>query len=220
MFFFEALLYACVWNDVHMDHPRRRGRPPKTTAQDWERAALEAVAAGGVAAVSVESLAARLGTTKGSFYWYFANREALIEAALRRWEAEHTEALAAYLETVSDPLQRLRYTIPGALAEERGSAVSLTLLADTTDPMVGAAVQRVTARRVAILERAFEDLGFGVAQAQMRAQAAYALYLGTAALRRGAPDSAPEPAGGYSAEILAMLTSGAVAGPLSDDASH
>lgn len=187
------------------DKPRR-GRPPKTTAEDWERAALDAVAAGGVAAVSVEALAASLGTTKGSFYWHFTNREALIAAALRRWESEHTEMLAAYLETVADPLERLRYTLPGALNDERGSAVALTLLADAKDPSVGAAIARVTARRVSLLERAFTDLGFAPEQARFRAQTAYAVYLGTAALRRGAPESAPQPDAGYAAEVLGMLT--------------
>jgi AcrR family transcriptional regulator len=191
-----------------MTEKPRRGRPPKTTAEDWERAALEAVARGGVASVSVEALATGLGTTKGSFYWHFANREALIAAALRRWETEHTEMLAAYLETVEDPLERLRYTLPGALADERGSAVALTLLADAGDPSVGAAIARVTERRVGMLERAFADLGFDQEQARVRAQTAYAVYLGTAALRRGAPGTAPEADASYAAAVLGMLTSG------------
>jgi AcrR family transcriptional regulator len=184
----------------------RRGRPPKTTAEDWERAALGAIADGGIAAVSVEALATGLGATKGSFYWHFANREALVAAALRRWEVEHTQALAQYLETVPDPMERLRYVVPGALAEERGSAVALTLLADAVDPAVRATVQRVTERRITLLERAFADLGFGATEARRRAQTAYALYLGTAALRRGAPQSAPVPDSVYAQAVLAMLT--------------
>jgi len=184
----------------------RRGRPPKTTAEDWERAALAAIADGGIAAVSVEALAVGLGTTKGSFYWHFASRDALVEAALRRWEAEHTEALTRYLESVPDPMERLRYVLPGALAEERGSAIALTLLADTVDPAVRATVQRVTQQRIAVLERAFADLGFQTTDARQRAQTAYALYLGTAALRRGAPESAPAPDAAYAQAVLAMLT--------------
>ena len=44
------------------------------TAEDWARAALEAIAEDGVTAVAVEPLARSLGVTKGSFYWHFANR--------------------------------------------------------------------------------------------------------------------------------------------------
>ena len=58
----------------------------RLSREDWERAALEAMADAGVAAVAVEPLARRLGVTKGSFYGFFANRDELIEAALSRWE--------------------------------------------------------------------------------------------------------------------------------------
>ena len=56
--------------------------------EQWAEAALGAIATGGIKAVAVEPLAARLGVTKGSFYWHFADRRALIDAALERWEAQ------------------------------------------------------------------------------------------------------------------------------------
>jgi len=49
-------------------------------------AALAAIAEGGLAAVAVVPLAERLGATKGSFYWHFPSREALVEAALAAWD--------------------------------------------------------------------------------------------------------------------------------------
>src|SRR5260370_1248821 len=65
----------------------------RLTRDDWITAALRAIADGGLAAVGVEPLAARLGATKGSFYWHFENRDALLEAAIRR------------SDTVSSPTQ-------------------------------------------------------------------------------------------------------------------
>src|SRR4051794_41764716 len=56
------------------------------TAEDWTQAALDALARGGVAAVAVEPIAKSLGATKGSFYWHFADRNALLESALDLWE--------------------------------------------------------------------------------------------------------------------------------------
>ena len=66
--------------------------------QDWVDAALEAIADGGLAAVAVVPLAERLGATKGSFYWHFPSREALIEAALAAWEQTTTSAVIAEIE--------------------------------------------------------------------------------------------------------------------------
>ncbi|MGH3481097.1 MAG: TetR/AcrR family transcriptional regulator, partial [Nocardioidaceae bacterium] len=107
----------------------RRGRPPKVTAEDWEIAALDALADGGLAAVAIEPIAERLGASKGSFYWYFTNRDALIRAALRRWEQHHTEQIVQMLEQIPDPVQRLRQLVRGALLGTRGAAVALLLLA-------------------------------------------------------------------------------------------
>ena len=65
----------------------------------WGEAALEALAAGGLEAVAVEPLARRLGVTKGSFYWHFPSREALLREALALWEK--ATALAASAAALS-----------------------------------------------------------------------------------------------------------------------
>jgi AcrR family transcriptional regulator len=169
----------------------RRGRPPKVTAEAWERAALDALADGGLAAVAIEPIAARLGTSKGSFYWYFPNRDALIRAALSRWEQDHTEQVVRLLEQIPDPVRRLRELVRGALLGTRGAAVALLLLADADDPLVGEVVHRVTARRLEVLTGCFTALGQDPERAHHHALVGYCAYLGAAALRRGTPDLAP-----------------------------
>src|SRR5262245_18951187 len=57
----------------------------------WVAAGLEALRKGGVAGVRVERLAGTLGITKGSFYWHFRDRGALLDALLAYWETETTE---------------------------------------------------------------------------------------------------------------------------------
>ena len=52
------------------------------------RAARLALLEGGPGAVRVETLARKLRVSKGSFYWHFKDREALLEALLREWEEE------------------------------------------------------------------------------------------------------------------------------------
>ena len=60
-------------------------RSSRLDASAWIEAALEALADGGVEAVRVEPLAKALDVTKGSFYWHFADRRALIDAMLTSW---------------------------------------------------------------------------------------------------------------------------------------
>jgi AcrR family transcriptional regulator len=40
----------------------------------------------GVGGLRVEVLAKRCGVTKGSFYWHFKDRQALLEALLDHWK--------------------------------------------------------------------------------------------------------------------------------------
>ena len=53
------------------------------TGADWLKAARLALLHRGPDAVRVEPLARGLGVTKGSFYWHFKDRNALLEALLR-----------------------------------------------------------------------------------------------------------------------------------------
>src|SRR5436309_10975695 len=95
--------------------------------EDWASAALAAIGSGGLAAVAVEPLATRLGTTKGSFYWHFANRDALLTAALERWERTGTEDVIAYVEAQPTGPARLRALIAGAVGTRTGDAARVEL---------------------------------------------------------------------------------------------
>src|SRR5829696_6845194 len=90
-----------------MTKRRSYNRAGALKAEDWVEAARAVMAEGGIEAVAVEPLARQLGVTKGSFYWHFKDRRALLEATLERWEEESTEARIAASRRISDPRERL-----------------------------------------------------------------------------------------------------------------
>lgn len=81
------------------------GRKTKLSRDDWIQAAMEWVAANGVATLAVEPLARSLGVTKGGFYWCFANRDELLQAVLERWEAQGTQNIIHLVEQTDLKLQ-------------------------------------------------------------------------------------------------------------------
>ncbi|MGQ0841044.1 TetR/AcrR family transcriptional regulator [Actinokineospora sp.] len=172
---------------------------------DWTALALAALAEGGVAAVAVEPLAARVGATKGSVYWHFPSRDALLAATLDRWECEHTENVIRAADQGATATERLRLLFGAVLDPEHGVGVELALLASATDPLVADAVGRVTERRLAYLAAQFAELGFGRAQARRRAVVAYSVYLGQAQLMRAAPDSLPRSSPARRAHVADIL---------------
>jgi AcrR family transcriptional regulator len=147
-------------------------------AADWVRAATDAIVAGGIGAVAVEPLAARLGTTKGSFYHHFPNRDALIVAMLEEWERSETEAVIARLELLPDPGERLRAVMASALADQPGGVRDAALLGAATHPLVKPVVARVTERRLTYIAQAYSQLGLSDDEARRRALLFYSSYLG------------------------------------------
>jgi AcrR family transcriptional regulator len=182
----------------------------RLSADDWTVAALDALAAGGVGAVAVEPLAARLGATKGSFYWHFRNRDALLEATLARWERTDTEDVIAQADAEPDLRRRLRWLFRAAIGGPAGlptaSSVELALQPAAAHPLVAPALARVTRRRIDYLGTVFTDLGLPPATARHRALLAYTAYLGTVRLARAAPEAVPADLDVYADEVVATLT--------------
>jgi AcrR family transcriptional regulator len=175
------------------------------TAEDWVRAAARAIEEGGVTAVAVEPLARKLGVTKGSFYWHFKNRGALLEAVLERWEEECTEAVITAAEGISDPRERLVWVFDEATADEFligrhtsqpgiffSSAFEQEISDAADDPVVGTFLRHVAERRVDYLEECYRALGCSTEEAHHRGLLAYAAYVGTMRLGREVPGRVPQ----------------------------
>jgi len=177
----------------------------------WVQAALEAIADGGLVAVAVVPLAKRLGATKGSFYWHFPNRDALVAAALAEWEESHTTTVIAEIEAASDdPLDRLRLLFKRVTDLAARDRIELALLATADQPSVRPVLDRVTRRRIDFVTQLFQRLGISRAEARRRALLAYSAYLGYAQLVHSTPDVLPQTQGAkraYLDDVLTTLTS-------------
>lgn len=162
------------------------------TPTEWADAALAVIGEGGLAAVAVEPLARRLGVTKGSFYWHFANRAALIDAALQRWERLHTEAVIRLMEGETDPADRLRRLLRTVVGVSADDQIEIAMLASADEPAVAAVMARVTERRIAYVAELYEEIGLDAADARRRAVVAVSVYVGHLQLARAAPGSLPD----------------------------
>jgi AcrR family transcriptional regulator len=158
--------------------PPAPARAARLSADDWAQAALDLVAEQGVAAVAVEPLARRLGVTKGSFYWHFPSRDALLQAALERWEAIEQVSVFGSLEAVPDPRERLRALFLLVAHEVQPHIIYSELLKALDHPAVQPVINRVSQRRLDYLVASFRQAGLVRTEAQHRARLAYSAYLG------------------------------------------
>jgi AcrR family transcriptional regulator len=177
------------------------------SAGDWEQQALNLIAQKGIRAVAVESLARHMGVTKGSFYWHFPNRDALLEQSLLRWEKHDAQNLQVALGEIDDPRERLRSFFRRTGREQLTHDVYRSLCTAADHPHVEPVLERVAARRMQHIQKAFMEIGFEESEAAHRARLTYSAYLGFLQLQRQhqAPSLSSEEFEAYMTHVIATL---------------
>ncbi|MFE0649644.1 TetR/AcrR family transcriptional regulator [Streptomyces sp. NPDC059534] len=135
----------------------------RTPRGRWIEEGLRALADGGPEAVRIEPLAQALGVSKGGFYGYFANRDALLDEMLDTWEQGVTDAVIERVESGGgDPrakLERLFGLVRDAVGEPvTGTAVDLAIRDwARRDETVAARLRRTDDRRMEYLRSLFRS---------------------------------------------------------------
>jgi AcrR family transcriptional regulator len=157
----------------------------KATRDDWLDLALRTLAAEGVAHVTVLDLSERLGVSRSSFYWYFRNRDDLLEALLSRWEELNTRSIVTQAETPA-------VSISEAVCNVFRCWVNPEIFSPRLDfamrewarrsPKMRKALDRSDGERTAAIKAMFERHGYQERDAFVRARVLYYMQIGYYAL--------------------------------------
>jgi AcrR family transcriptional regulator len=158
------------------------------SVETWCKAALNLITREGVQALAVEPMTRALGVTKGSFYWHFENRDALVRETLQRWELDQTRDLFARFGSIEDPRARLRILMFAAFEDIENGLFFAALSSSSEDPRVKPYLQRVSEQRLDYVTESFRALGLPPDEARRKALFAYASYVGYFHLLRAIPD--------------------------------
>ncbi|MFE2140301.1 TetR/AcrR family transcriptional regulator [Streptomyces sp. NPDC059456] len=132
----------------------------RTPRGKWIEEGLRALASGGPEAVRIEALAQALGVSKGGFYGYFRNRDALLGEMLDAWERAAAEAVIEEVEREGgEPrakLERLFAIAAAADGPTTGVAAELAIRDwARRDESVAGRLRRVDNRRMDYLRSLF-----------------------------------------------------------------
>lgn len=160
---------------------------PHMDVAAWVEAALDVMAEGGIDAVRIEPLAKRIGVTRGSFYWHFADRDALYQAMLKHWREGASYMVHARVERVADaksPAERLEtllalpYSSPRSA---RAAAIELAVrLWARRDKRAAKAVRHIDRVRLDYFQKLLEQHGLDKDEARRRAFLFYAALMAEA----------------------------------------
>jgi len=167
------------------------GKKIVLSAEDWAAAALDAIGRHGLEGVAVEPLARELGVTKGSFYWHFTNREALLVATLQRWEKIETDEVLERVRQETDPQARIRRLIAEVNTSKRASRIYSALSSANKPTFVRNYVERVSRRRLEFITDCYAALGLPSSQVRQWALMTFSVFLGSLQIRHDLPDEWP-----------------------------
>jgi AcrR family transcriptional regulator len=151
----------------------------RTPRSRWIEAGLQALAAGGPDAVRVEVLAQALGVTKGGFYGYFADRNALLEEMLDAWERKAIDETLDRVQREGGDV-RIRLRRAGTLTFS-AELLPIDLAVrewSRRDPAVAERLRRVDNRRMAYLREMFRVISRDEDEAEARSLLAFSLMIG------------------------------------------
>lgn len=183
-----------------MARPRaaEKSKATRLDADAWIAAAFDALADGGIDAVRVEPLAKALDITKGSFYWHFADRRALLDATLQAWTDGRIAAIRQQASARGLPAAVLR-ELAGLYtrnANARGLSIELAIRAlARSDESAAKAVRSVDRERLQHVGDLFAALGWARGEALSRAVLFYSYLFGQSLLdAQAVPPAAREKA--------------------------
>ena len=151
----------------------------RLTAQDWIDFALKTLAREGFAALKADVLARKLGVSRGSFYWHFAELGTFHARVIEHWRLVATEAIIAGLERYDTREQRLDMPLRGAFGHSALMEIRMRAWADE-NTQAARVMNDIDRRRRAYIEQLLVQAGVAPSLAATRSQLLYWAYLGVA----------------------------------------
>lgn len=147
----------------------------------WLGAAYEALLESGVDAVKIMPLAKKLNLSRTSFYWFFKDREELLDALVSRWREKNTGNLVrrseAYAETIAEAMLNVSDCwLDGELFDSKFEFAIRSWALQSPEILVE--VQKADQQRLEALKRMFVRFGQDESHADVRARTTYLVQIG------------------------------------------
>ena len=152
---------------------------------DWIDASISMLLQEGVDAVQVTRLAKYLGVSRGSFYWHFEDRQALLDAMIVVWHDQNSGALTHALDKASSLSEGVLAFFTLWVDSTRFSPTLEQSVRDWArlDKNIMATVNKEDSARISQLAALFEKFNFTSDEASVRARVLYYAQIGYYALQ-------------------------------------
>lgn len=182
----RTFLYASATSTSHHG-AQRSGRTDvnetggRGSPELWLDAAYRALVEGGVEAVRILPLAQELKISRTSFYWFFKDREELLDALADRWARSNTGALVAAAQAYADTEAEAMLNVIGCFLDPAAFDARFEFAVRSwalQSPEVTERVNAADQDRIAALTAMLERWGHPSLDAEVRARTVYLVQIG------------------------------------------
>ncbi|GAC55087.1 TetR/AcrR family transcriptional regulator [Gordonia amicalis] len=153
--------------------PTREGAPTRGSrlgADDWLDAAVEVLLEDGIDGLKISHLSARLGVTKGSFYWHFTDLATMKSELAAHCKKVQAAAVAQIAELeVLPPIERIEGMTRLMSDPRRWRMEAAMRRWAETDESIADSISELDGQIFQIAHQAMRELGFDEAEAHARA---------------------------------------------------
>ncbi|MFY0622226.1 MAG: TetR/AcrR family transcriptional regulator [Pelagimonas sp.] len=142
------------------------------TEARWLEAAYQMLTESGVDAVKILPLAKRVGLARTGFYWHFKDRDALLDAMIRRWEDKNTGNLIARTEAYAESIAEAMFNLFDCWLDNALFDGPLDLAIRNwarNDPSLQTRLDQADQRRLKAMTQIFTRFDYPDAEAKVRA---------------------------------------------------
>jgi AcrR family transcriptional regulator len=151
----------------------------RLSTDDWVAEGLKLLADEGLGAVKIDSLASRLGVTKGSFYWHFESLPVFLEAMTDHYCARRdTEAEAFDQIAPPEPRERLMFLMEQISDPAEWNLERAIRAWAYSNPRLQQHIAKQDVWAFGQVRSCFRQLGFGDVDAEIRAKTLYYAGIG------------------------------------------
>ena len=149
--------------------------------EGWLEAAYDSLLESGVESVKILPLAKRLNLSRTSFYWFFKDREELLNALIARWREKNTGNLVKQSEAYAESLAEAMLNVFDCWVSKELFDSQFEFAVRSwalQSPEILAEVQQADQVRMEALGRMFMHFGYEAGPADVRARTTYLVQIG------------------------------------------
>ena len=156
----------------------------------WLDAAFETLLESGIDSVRIQPLAKRLKLSRTSVYWFFKDRESLLEALIARWREKNTQGLVhqteAYAENIVEAMLNVFDCWLNPDLFDSPLEFAMRSWALQSAPVVSE-IEAADATRIEALTRMFQRYGYDSLAANVRGRTIYLTQIGYISMKTQEP---------------------------------